>query len=216
VEHLAVVEFALSMVCTAGTGAARVLAERAATALAWEPVLCGAQALYAGPEQAANWRALAGYQEDRHLRRVMLELSAYCDGGEILSGDEAQRTAEDLRLAALAVDAENRGDFAEALRLLETSRRPLDEPWRCELERVMSYGEQMTPAQWGRWICAAALRWCQSTTRGLELGVHYATVALRALGASEELLWGQAPVGPPGQGICTCCHTALSRGTLCS
>jgi len=187
-EHLIVIEMALATVGIVGTEAGAVLSEHAATALAWEPVQCGARALYAEPEHAAGWRALAGYQEDAPMRRLMLQLSALSDGYDVVDGDANSLTAEDLRLAASAIDAENRGEFAEALRLLGMSRRPLDDPWTRDLERVVSYGDQLTPAQWGRWICSAALRWTQSTSRGLELGVHYASVALRALGADEDLV----------------------------
>ena len=187
-EHLIVIEMALATVGIVGTEAGAVLSEHAATALAWEPVQCGARALYAEPEHAAGWRALAGYQEDAPMRRLMLQLSALSDGYDVVDGDANSLTAEDLRLAASAIDAENRGELAEALRLLGMSRRPLDDPWTRDLERVVSYGDQLTPAQWGRWICSAALRWTQSTSRGLELGVHYASVALRALGADEDLV----------------------------
>ncbi len=51
----------------------------------------------------------------------------------------------------------------------------------------------MSPAQWGRWLCTAALRWCQGTERGLDMGVHYASVALRALGAGDDVLQEHAP-----------------------
>lgn len=122
------------------------------------------------------------------MRTLMLQLAALSDGCDVVDGDAAGLTAEDLRLAAAAIDAENRGEFEEALRLLGMSRRPLDDPWTRDLERVVSYGDQLTSAQWGRWICSAALRWCQSTSRGLDLGVHYASVALRALGADEDLV----------------------------
>lgn len=194
-DHLAVVEMALATVGIIGTEGARVLSEHAAAALSWEPVLCGARCIYVEPAHAAAWRALAGYQEAGRMRTLMLQLAATSDGCDVVDGDAAEGglTAEDLRLAGLAIDAENRGDFAEALRLLGMSRRPLDDPWTRDLERVVSYGDQMSSAQWGRWICAAALRWCQSTERGLELGVHYASVALRSLGASEEMVRGHAP-----------------------
>lgn len=191
-EQLAVVELALDTVGLIGTEGGRVLSGHVAAALSWEPVLCGAGALYVAPEHAPGWRALAGYQEDPQLRKLMLRLAAESDGCEVVDADAEPLTAEDLRLAGLAIDAENRGDFAEALRLLGMSRRPLDDAWTRELERVVSYGDQFTAAQWGRWICSAALRWCQSTSRGLELGVHHASTALRALGASEELVQEQA------------------------
>lgn len=187
-EHLIVIEMALATVGIIGTEGGAVLSEHAATALAWEPVQCGARVLYAEPGHAAGWRALAGYQENASMRSLMLQLAALSDGCDVVEGDAASVTAEDLRLAASAVDAENRGDFAEALRLLGMSRRPLDDPWTRELERVVSYGDQLPPAQWGRWICSAALRWAQSTSRGLELGVHYASIALRALGADEDVV----------------------------
>jgi hypothetical protein len=119
--------------------------------------------------------------------------AAASDGCDVTDADSHELTAEDLRLAELAIDAENRGDFAEALRLLGISRRPLNDAWTRDLERVVSYGDQLTAAQWGRWICSAALRWCQSTSRGLELGVHHASTALRALGAREEVVQEHAP-----------------------
>lgn len=187
-EHLIVIEMALATVGIIGTEGGAVLSEHAAAALAWEPVLCGARALYAEPEHAAGWRALAGYQENASMRTLMLQLAALSDGCDVVDGDAASFTAEDLRLAAAAIEAENRGDFAEALRLLGMSRRPLDDPWTRDLERVVSYGDRLTPAQWGRWICSASLRWCQSTSRGLELGVHYASIVLRSLGADEDVV----------------------------
>lgn len=187
------IEMALATVGILGTQAGAVLSEHAAVALAWEPVQCGARALYAEPAHAAGWRALAGYQENASMRTLMLQLAALSDGCELVDGDAAGLTAEDLRLADSAIDAEDRGDFAEALRLLGMSRRPLDDPWTRDLERVVSYGDQLTPAQWGRWICSAALRWSQSTSRGLELGVHYASIALRVLGADEDLVRQHAP-----------------------
>ncbi len=179
---------ALATVGIVGTEAGAVLSEHAATALTWEPVECGARALYADPAHAAGWRALGGYQENSSMRTLMLQLAALSDGCDVVDGAAVSLTAEDLRLAASAVDAECRGDFAEALRLLGMTRRPLDDPWTRDLERVVSYGDQLTPAQWGRWICSAALRWCQSTSRGLDLGVHYASIVLRSLGADEELV----------------------------
>lgn len=187
-EHLMVIEMALATVGIIGTEGGAVLSGHAATALRWEPVLCGVKGLYTTEQHAAGWRALAGYQEDPAIRQLMLELAALSDGCDVVDSGAEEMTAEDLRLVSFAIDAENRGDFAEALRLLGMSLRPLDDPWRRELERVVSYGDQFTPAQWGRWICMAALRWCQSTTRGLELGVSYASLALRVLGADEELV----------------------------
>lgn len=192
-EHLVLIEWALSTVGALGTEGGRVMSDHVATALAWEPVLCGVETLYTEADHASGWRALAGYQEDPGVRTLMLQLAAASDGCAVVDGDAAEFSAEDLRLAASAIDAENRGDFTEALRLLGMSRRPLDDPWTRDLERAVSYGDQFTPAQWGRWICAAALRWCQSTSRGLELGVHYASTALRALGASEDLVLEHAP-----------------------
>jgi hypothetical protein len=192
-EHLALIELALATVGVIGTQGGRVMSEHAATALAWEPVLCGARALYTEPEHGVGWRALAGYQEDPPMRTLMLRLAAVSEGLDVVEADADDLTAEDLRLASLAIDAENRGEFAEALRLLGMSPRPLDDPWTRDLERVVSYGDQFTAAQWGRWICSAALRWCQSTSRGLELGVHHASIALRALGASEEVVQEHAP-----------------------
>lgn len=190
-EHLLVLELALGTVGRIGTEGGRVLSDHAATALAWEPVLCGARGLYAEPDHAAAWRALAGYQDDQRMRRLMLELAAQSDGSEVVPS--AELTAEDLRLAALAVDAESRGELSEALRLLRQSQRPLDDAWTRDLERVLSYGEELTAAQWGRYLCSAALRWCQSTERGLDLGVHYAAIALRALGADEQVVTEHAP-----------------------
>jgi hypothetical protein len=191
-EHLLVVELALSQVQSIGTAAGAVLAEHAATALAWEPVICGVRGLYTEPEHAAPWRALAGYCEGP-MRTLMLGLAAEADGCDVVNCDEQTFTAEDLRVASCAVEAQNRGDFAEALRLLSTCRRPLDDTWVRDLERVVAYGEQMSPAQWGRWLCTSALRWCQGTERGLDMGVHYASVALRALGASDDVLEKHAP-----------------------
>ena len=192
-EHLLVVELALSQVRSIGTAAGAVLAKHASTALAWEPVFCGAKGLYTQPEHAAPWRALAGHCEGP-MRTLMLELAAEADGCAVVSLDEHPITAEDLRLVSCAVDAQNRGDFEEALRLLGTTHRPLDDPWVRDLERVVSYGAQMSPAQWGRWLCAAALRWCQGTERGLDMGVHYASVALRALGADADTVKEHAPL----------------------
>lgn len=122
------------------------------------------------------------------MRTLMLQLAALSDGCDVVDAEALDVTAEDLRLADLAIDAEDRGDFGEALRLLAMSRRPLDDTWTRDLERVVSYGDQLTPAQWGRWICSAALRWCQSTDRGGDLGVHYASIALRSLGVDEDLV----------------------------
>lgn len=192
-EHLLVVELALSQVQSIGTAAGAVLAEHASTALAWEPVLCGAERLYTEPEHAAPWRALAGHCEGP-TRTLMLGLAAEADGCAVVSLDEQPFTAEDLRLVSCAVDAQNRGDFDEALRLLRTAHRPFDDPWVRDLERVVAYGEQMSPAQWGRWLCSAALRWCQSTERGLDMGVHFASVALRALGADDDAVREHAPL----------------------
>lgn len=191
-EHLLVVDLALSTVRTIGTSAAAVLSKHAATALAWEPVLCGARALYVEPEHAASWRALAGHQ-DGTMRTVMLELAAVAAGCGVSTAAASDVTVEDLRIAGLASRAQDQGDFTEALRLLGTCTRPLDDPWVRDLERLVSYGDSLTPAQWGRWICSAALRWCQGTGRGLDLGVHYASVALRALGAPDEVVREQAP-----------------------
>lgn len=190
-QHLLVLELALGSVGQVDLDAGAVLSGHAATALAWEPVLCGATALFCEPAHAAGWRALAGYQEDRAMRRIMLQLAATADGCAVEAG--TQLMAEDLRLAACAVDAESQGDLAEALRLLRLSQRPLDDAWTRDLERVLSFGEQMTAAQWGRYLCSAALRWCQGTSRGLELGVHYASVALRSLGADEAFVHEHAP-----------------------
>lgn len=81
-EHLLVVELALSSVPTIGPEAGAVLAWHAATALAWEPVHCGAYTMYTDAEHAAAWRALAGYAEGP-MRTVMLELAAYADGASV-------------------------------------------------------------------------------------------------------------------------------------
>jgi hypothetical protein len=191
-EHLVVVELALSTVLTIGPEAGAVLAGHAATALAWEPVQCGAYALYTDAEHAAAWRALAGYLESP-MRTVMLELAAYADGASVEPVAAGMFTAEDLRLTELARQAESRGDFAEARRLLGECRRPLDDSWLRGLDLLLARGDAFTPAQWGRWICGAALRWCQTTERGLDLGVHYAGVALRALGADDEVAAEHAP-----------------------
>lgn len=192
-EHLLVVELALSTAATIGTAGAAALSDHAAAALHWEPVLCGVKGLYAEPEHAAGWRALAGYQEPP-MRQLMLELAAESDGCAVVSSEEQPLTAEDLRVVDLAVQAQNRGDFPEALRLLGTCLRPLDDPWRRDLERVVAFGDRMSPAQWGRWLCTAALRWCQGTERGLDMGVHYASVALRSLGADDDLVRTHAPL----------------------
>jgi len=192
-EHLVLIELALSTVGIIGTEGARVMSDHVARALAWEPVVSGASTLYAEPHHGAGWRALAGYQEGTEVRALMLQLAAASDGRDVVDAGAVALSAEDLRLAAAAIGAENRGEFAEALRLLGMSRRPLDDPWTRDLERVVSYGDRFTPAQWGRWICSAALRWCQSTSRGLELGVVHASTALRALGASEEIVLEHAP-----------------------
>jgi len=192
-EHLMLIERALSTVGIIGTEAGRVLSDHVARALAREPVVAGASTLYAEPHHGAGWRALAGYHEDIEVRALMLQLAAASDGRDVVEAGALALSAEDLRLAAAAIDAENRGEFAEALRLLGMSRRPLDDSWTRDLERVVTYGDQLTPAKWGRWICSAALRWCQSTSRGLELGVVHASTALRALGASEEFVMEHAP-----------------------
>lgn len=193
-EHLLVVELALSTVLTIGPEAGAVLAGHAAIALAWEPVHCGAYAMYTDVEHAAAWRALAGYSEGP-MRTVMLELAAYADGASVETAAEAEMfTAEDLRLTELARQAESRGDFAEARRLLGTCRRPLDDRWKRDLDLLLARGDSLMPAQWGRWICSAALRWCQTTERGLDLGVHYAGVALRALGANDDVVAEHAPL----------------------
>lgn len=190
-EHLLVVEFALDaveMIGADGAAALEVLAGHVGTALSWEPVLCGAQVLYVDKEHAAAWRALAGAAENP-VREVMLGLAAYADDMEIHTGDPADLiTAEHLRVLEEARQAESRGELEEALRLLRTCLRPLDDAWVRDLEHLLRAGDDLAPAVWGRWICSSALRWCETTRRGIELGQHYAAVALRALGASEEVV----------------------------
>jgi hypothetical protein len=194
-EHLLVVEFALGVVDQLGADIAPALeslAGNVAIALRWEPVLCGAYALYTETEHAASWRALAGAAEEP-MRDVMLRLAAYADDMDIESGKPADLiTADDLRIIEEARQAESRGELEEAVRLLRTCRRPLDDAWRRDLEHLLRAGDELSPAVWGRWICSAALRWCQTSTRGVELGEHYAAAALRALDASEEIVREQA------------------------
>jgi hypothetical protein len=191
-EHLSVVEFALSVAGELDGEGLRVLAGHVATALRWEPVLCGVQVLLAQPEHAAAWRALAGAAEGGD-RDVMHQLAALADGRDVVRANPADMlTAEDLRLYEEARQAESRGELAEALRILGTCMRPLDDPWVRDLEQLVARGDRLTPAAWGRWICSAALRWCQTTRRGMELGQHYGAVALRALGVSEELVAEQS------------------------
>jgi hypothetical protein len=187
-EHLLVVELALSMAGTLSGEALAVLAKHASTALKWEPVRCGALALYDEAEHAAAWRALAA-EADAESRELLLHLAAHADGRQVMKVDPAEAfTAEDLRLTEEARQAEARGDLEEALRLLGTCTRPLDDGWAMDLEKMVREGDQLPPAVWGRWICSAALRWCQTTRRGLELGQHYAGIALRACGAPEEVV----------------------------
>lgn len=190
-EHLLVVEFALGVAESLGAdglAALEVLAGHVGTALRWEPVLCGAHVLYVEKEHAAAWRLLAAVA-DGPAREVMLRLAAYADDLEIQTGDPAALiTADHLRVIEEARQAESRGELEEALRLLRTCPRPLDDAWARDLEHLLRIGEGLSPAVWGRWICSAALRWCETTQRGLEMGQHYAAVALRALGASEEVV----------------------------
>lgn len=194
-EHLVVVEFALSVIDDLGADIAPALESLAGNvgiALQWEPVLCGAYALYTESEHAASWRALAGAAEGP-MRDVMLRLAAYADNMDIETGSPADLiTADDLRIVEEARQAESRGELEEAVRLLRTCRRPLDDAWRRDLEHLVRAGDDVSPAIWGRWICSAALRWCQTSMRGVEMGEHYAVVALRALGASEEIVREQA------------------------
>lgn len=194
-EHLLVVEFALGVIDELGADIAPALESLAGNvgiALQWEPVLCGAYALYTESEHAASWRALAGAAEEP-MRDVMLRLAAYADNMDIETGRPADLiTADDLRIVEEARQAESRGELEEAVRLLRTCRRPLDDAWRRDLEQLLRAGDELSPAIWGRWICSAALRWCQTSMRAVELGEHYAAVALRALGASEEIVREQA------------------------
>ncbi|HWH28045.1 MAG TPA: hypothetical protein VNU26_03625 [Mycobacteriales bacterium] len=191
-ELLAGVDDALATIRTADAAVGESLAEYVAQALCIEPVLCGARALYTAPEHAPGWRALAAFLE-QPVRKLLLDLAAEADGYEVSTTDELGFSAEDLRLTDLAVRAQNRGDFTEALCLLRSTTRPLDDAWVRDLERLIAAEEVLTPHEWGRWLCNAALHWAQSTERGLRIGLHYASVALRALGASEEVVTEHAP-----------------------
>ncbi|HVM28603.1 MAG TPA: hypothetical protein VM433_13160, partial [Mycobacteriales bacterium] len=191
-ELLDVVELALSSVLEVDAAEGEELADRVARAFRIEPVLCGVKALYTEPQHAPGWRALAGFHE-QPMRKLLLDLAAEADGCLVTTADELGFTAEDLRLTGLAISAQNRGDFSEALRLLKLGTRPLDDAWVRDLERLVAAGDRLPPHQWARWLCTAALRWCQSTERGLQTGIHYASVALRALGATDGLVTDHAP-----------------------
>lgn len=187
-EHLLVVELALSVAVELEPVGLRVLAEHVATALAWEPVLCGVQVLYTQPEHAPAWRALAAVS-DEPMRDMLCRIAAVADGCDVEQRELGDVfTPDDLRVLEEARQAESRGEFGEALRLLKTCPRPLRDTWTTELEAIVARGDTFSPALWGRLICSAALRWCHGTERGLQMGHHYATVALRALGAPDDQL----------------------------
>jgi hypothetical protein len=183
---------ALSLACEVDDDdAVRVLADHAATALRWQPVLCGAQTLYADAEHAQAWRRLAAMTTHDDVRVCMQDLAALADGGEVVAvapDDLASLVSEDdLHLLEAARVAEAAGDFDRAAEFLRKTVRRTDDPWLSDLD-VASKGDQLSPARWGRWICSSALRWCLADPLGAQAAHDYAILCLTTLGADADML----------------------------
>lgn len=195
-EHLGVVELGLTTVLQLPPRARHVLAEHVATALRWEPVRCGAAQLYCAPEHAEAWRALAvagaSWGSD-----VMSQLATLSAGDDVLTLERDDPrlvpTPDEIWRLGEVHQAVARGDFDDAIRRLGEVQRPSPDTWLAELELMRRQGDELSPAQWGRFICGAAWSWGAGTLQGLDEGLRYARVALTALGASPDLVEAEAP-----------------------
>jgi hypothetical protein len=191
-EHLGVVELGLGLADQLDDDALRAIAEHVCTALQWEPVFCGAQSMFTATEHETAWRRLAVVARDDAVRELMHHLAALSSGHDVMSvsPDEAMTliSEDDLHLQEAARAAEAAGDFARAAELLRESVRPVEDAWLSDLEYLVSHGDEMSPARWGRWICSAAVRWCLANAAAGDLARQYAVVCLTALGADAELI----------------------------
>lgn len=192
-DHLCVIELALDVVPTLSPPGRRVLAGHVTTALSWAPVRLATPTLYGSEAHAEAWRALSAVA-DPPFDRFMAELAAV---------DRDIVPATDMTLELLHPDnvrhvldcsrAEARGDFKGAIASLKQAIRPLHDTWLAELELMQRQGAELTPAQWGRWMCGAALRWGENTEYGLETGIRLAELVLLTLGAPAERLADWTP-----------------------
>jgi hypothetical protein len=195
-EHLGVLELGLSTVVAMPPRARHVLAEHVATALKWEPVRCAAAQLYCEPEHAEAWRALAASGPSWGAD-LMSRLAAESEGADLLAlePDDPRLlpTPEELWQLDEVHRAVARGDFDDAVTRLSAMTRPSPDRWRVELELMRAQGDELTPAQWGRFVCGAAWSWGIGTVQGMDLAVHYARVVLEALGAPADVVERDAP-----------------------
>lgn len=188
-EYLGVVELALDVAPGLDRNALRVLAGHVGTALMWEPVYVGAQANYVDEQHALTWRRL-GECVDGPSKQRMLALAALCEGCEVLTVDRSEVASlmkpEDVNLVEAARVAEATGDFSAAAALLRKTIRPLDDGWMTDLEFLAEHGHELTAAKWGRWVCAAAVRYCLAHPFGSSTAEGYAVAVLVSLGATPE------------------------------
>ncbi len=190
-EHLCVVELALDTAPMLTVPDRKVLARHVSTALAWEPVHLGAQALYCEREDGEGWRALSAAAEPP-WDDVMARLAAAADRCDVVPLDDDMMRElihpDNVRHEVDALRAEARGDFESALASLAQAIRPVGDTWRAELEFLQRQGDELAPAQWGRYLCGAAWRWGKHTECGLGEGMKLAQIVLEALGAPQDLI----------------------------
>lgn len=184
-EHLSVIELALAVAPDMSLAGRRVLAEQVSKALARAPVHLATPTLYGDEHYAEAWRALSAAAEPP-FDSMMAQLAAMdCD---LIPAEESTAMLlhpDNVRHVLDCQRAEARGDFPAAIISLKQSIRPVPDLHLAELEFVHRQGDGLTPAQWGRWMCGAALRWGENTTYGLDVGIHLAEHVLRTLGAPE-------------------------------